>query len=117
MTTPYLIAHVVNAISAETAEVELEIATKDHEGRWRLNDGQEVWPFLWQPLFEIMADGSPVMYDDWFTVPEGWINHLHELAAKQAARSKALIPVNDKGELADILGLLKKEPPMKRRVL
>lgn len=117
MTTPYLIAHVINAISAETAEVELEIATKDHEGRWRLNDGTEVWPFQWQPLDMILVKGSPKSFGQWIAIPTGWIDHLHALAARQATKPEALIPVNDKGELADILGLLKKEPPMKRRAL
>lgn len=101
MSDLYLIAHVINAISLETASIELEVASKDHEGRWRTNDGAEVWPFWMQEI-----NAEPEMPDD-------WINHLHQIAAKQIHKRA---PEVSQGGLLNLLGLAPKVVEIKRRV-
>ncbi len=72
----YLIAHVVNAQSPASAEVEWEVASQSTDGAWFTNSGHEVWPFYTISIF----DPTPA-------IPEGWIEHLHTEAIAYATRT------------------------------
>ena len=90
-----LVAHVVNATSLESAQVELEIASMSANGDWYTNDGQQIWPFWTQA---IMMD-TP-------TIPNGWIEHLHAEAVRYATTHDA-----PKRNLIDLLNLRPKSAP------
>ncbi len=98
----YIVAHVTNAISPDRAEVELAIASESIDGNWFTTEGTEVWPFWKQPI-EFAAP----------SIPEGWIEHLHQLANKRAVGASRF-------DLASALGIMRKlhapTPPMKRRL-
>lgn len=81
--TLYLIAHAVNAVSHETVEIELEVASPSPDGNWYTNDGMRVTPF-----WSVVIDESEVP-----TMPEGWIEHLHELARKSAVGRSPLVDI------------------------
>ena len=95
----YIIAHCVNAVSYDRAEVVLDVASESTDGAWWTTDGREVWPFWKQPIeFETPP------------IPEGWIEHLHDIARR------VLPPRID---LAEALGLRKSAhtpPPLPRRL-
>lgn len=80
----FLVAHCVNATDAQRAEVEWEVAAQGIDGRWYTNDTREVWPFHIQPI----NDPTP-------PIPDGWIDHLHDIARQQFRPPS----------LSDILGL------------
>lgn len=88
----YLIAHVVNAVSYESAEVEFEVASPDPEGNWYDNDGHRLFPFWTTPIREELP-----------AIPEGWIEYLHREAAKSVRKRGPAIN--------SILSLLPKPPP------
>lgn len=96
----YLIAHCVNATDSLRAEVEWEVASEAADGRWFTNDGHEVWPFATFPIDQ----ATPA-------IPEGWIEHLHELAQR-------MLP--PRIDLATALGLRQPAasalPPLPRRL-
>lgn len=101
MTTPFLIAHVTNALSFESAEIELEVATRSGDN-WYTNDGQQVWPF-WS---------SPITFAE--PIPEGWLEHLQEEANRYAGSHGGR-----RQSLVASLGLANLRPataPIRRRV-
>lgn len=91
----YLIAHCTNAVSLERTEVQWEVASQAVTGDWYTNDGTRVTPFLTIPIDQ----PTP-------TIPEGWIEHLHELARKHACANRA--PTIS---LAEALGIKPKPQP------
>lgn len=71
----HIIAHLVNAISLETCEIEFEVASQTDDGRWLNNAGDELYPIA---VSTQMTEPPPI--------PEGWIEYLHTQAAKQAVK-------------------------------
>jgi hypothetical protein len=71
----YLVAHVVRATT--TQDVEFEIASPRGD-KWFTNDGYQIWPFWHMTITE----------PTFLTIPEGWIDHLHELARQIACQRK-----------------------------
>ena len=74
MTELFLVAHVVNAQSIETAMVELEVATVDPTGCWYTNEEHRIWPFWMKPIIIDIP-----------SIPEGWLDYLHEEAGHFAS--------------------------------
>ena len=81
MSEPHLVAHVVNAKSVEDAEVVYDIAFVNPQGEWETNFGELVLPF-WTELLQtpILTLAPPI--------PEGWIDHIHVMAQKQASAKR-----------------------------
>lgn len=67
----FLGAYAVNAIDYERARVEWIIVHESIDGKWCDNDGNEVLVFFTEPI----TIPSP-------TIPEGWIEHVHEEAQR-----------------------------------
>ncbi len=96
----YLIAHVMNAQSLTSAEVEWEVASQSINGSWFTNSGHEVWPFHTIPI----SDPAPA-------IPDGWIEHLHSEAIAYATRTTPT------ASLTERLGIGKTPPrPIDRRI-
>lgn len=75
----HLAAHVTNAISLDTAIIALDVASQSADGQWFTNEGREIWPFWTQPILAYPQ-----------AIPEGWIEHLHREAIKQACRATSI---------------------------
>lgn len=97
MPDPFLIAHVVNAVSLETCRVEFEIAYEDEDGDWRTSEGRRVLPFWTIELTSLLVNVKGD-HDLWFLdkvqdivppIPAGWIEHVHREAEKHAADHRA----------------------------
>jgi hypothetical protein len=91
----FLVAHCVNAVSLDRAEVYWEVASESISGEWYTNSGNQITPFLTIPI----TDPTP-------KIPEGWIEHLHELARKFACANP-----EPKISLLETLGLAKPKAP------
>lgn len=98
MSEPFLIAHVVNAISLESARVEFEIAL-ERDGEWFTNSGQRVWP-IQTALLKVEIP----------SIPDGWIEYLHAEAAKLAPTTPSRPSF-----LTTLLAKPKAGPPINRR--
>jgi hypothetical protein len=108
MTTPtpsasvdgyYLGAICTNATSASRAEVEWVVVFRDLDDRWVDRDGNPLWPFHVQPITQALP-----------LIPEGWIDHLHDLAGE-------FTPPPAKTQLLEVLGLQPKPlAPIQRRL-
>lgn len=94
----HLIAHVVNAISLDRAEVEFEVAWQAPDGTWYTNNGEIVYPIKTWPIEQDLPE-----------IPEGWIEHLHGLASSSVRGRKAF-------SIATLLPKAAPEPSIRRRV-
>ena len=83
MSEPHLVAHVVNAKSVEDAEVVYDIAFVNPQGEWETNFGELVLPF-WQRSIHRLIDVDA----DIPSMPDGWIDHIHAYAQRQAAAKR-----------------------------
>ena len=75
--TPYLVAHVINATCEERAKIVFDVAYQDEDGDWATISGWPVYPFWTHELD--LSQGPTAM-------PEGWLEHLADEAAKYASR-------------------------------
>ena len=90
MSEPHLVAHVMNAKSAEDAEVVYDIAFLNPQGEWETNFGELVLPFWYHPL-DLMIDWEMARIhgrEKPVTFPDGWIDHIHAVAQSQAAAKR-----------------------------
>jgi len=90
----YLGAYCINATSLARAEVEWIVVFMSLSGEWVDRDGAVVYPFHVQPI----TDPTP-------TIPEGWIEHLHDLAH----RNQSLM-AEPKADLLTALGIRPRAP-------
>lgn len=73
----FLGAQVVNAKDYESAQVEWIIVHRSTDDQWHDNDGNRVLVFFTEPI--TIAQPS---------IPEGWIEYVHEEAQKDTARRR-----------------------------
>ena len=93
MSEPHLAAHIVRD------QPVFDIVYQNEDWDWVTINGWEVWPFWVEPFRQSMP-----------TMPEGWMQHLQELADKFAVTRPAPRAI-------DISALIKPKPfKMNRRV-
>jgi hypothetical protein len=102
----HLVAFAVNCVSEEDAEVEFAIASQDLEGNWVDWQGRTLVPF-W--TWKINGDLLDLMGA--IEIPQGWIEHIHEIARKSVSKHKA-----PEISLADRLGITPAKTEIRRRV-
>ena len=69
----YLAACCINAVSRQTAEVEWMVAFKSTDNTWVDRNGSIIYPFYTIPITQSLP-----------SIPNGWIEYLHEEAIKYA---------------------------------
>ena len=74
--TYHLIAFAANCTSIERAEVEWTLASQGPDGNWYDWSGHRYYPFHTQPI------ECPDLL-----IPPEWIDHIQDIAAKNAAKS------------------------------
>lgn len=76
--TLHLVAFCTDAVSYNRAEIRFCIAYKNADDEWEDHFGNIVIPFWTIPFDKPQVE-----------IPEGWIEHIHELAMKHAAQRRA----------------------------
>lgn len=105
----HLAAFAINCKSEEEAEMCFVIAEQDHDGNWRMTYTDRVIHPFWTCELEVLCDDNPINLPT--KIPEGWVKHIQEIAAKSVAQCR-----EPEVSLAQRLGLLHKtvDPTIRR---